>query len=288
MAIAAPPSRVYFASPERRRAAALLREAAGEVASRLWLVRHLSAAIRSRAGANTLLGNVWWVLDPVLQMPLYVLLVGVILRSGTQAYPLFVFSAVLSWKWFTAAMIDATLSISSRDRLIKELPFPKIILPVATIVSGIPQFAFGLVPLFALMAGFYRDRFSAWLILLPLVGAVQFVFTLAVGVALAAFNVFARDTGRLSGHVLRLWFFLSPALYATDRIDHVAARYPLVGVAFRLNPFTTLFESYRDLIYHARPPDVVALAWLLLASAALLALTTVVFKRLEPSFAKVL
>ena len=88
--------------------------------------------------------------------------------------------------------------------------------------------------------------------------------------------------------MLRLWFFLSPALYATDRIDHVAERYPIVGVAFRLNPFTTLFESYRDLIYHGRPFDVAALAGLLLASIALLALTTVVFKRLEPSFAKVL
>ena len=71
-------------------------------------------------------------------------------------------------------------------------------------------------------------------------------------------------------------------------MHHVAERYPLLDLAFRLNPFTTLFESYRDVIYRGQAPDVLALLCVLLASLILLAITTVVFKRLEPGFAKVL
>jgi len=279
---------IYAGSPDPPASVNLLCAAIREVVSRRRLIQYLVAAVTRKAGTNTLLGHVWWILDPLLQMPLYVLLVGVILRSGTADYPLFVFAAVLPWKWFTSSVADATTSVSTRDQLIKQVPFPKLVLPVAAITSGIPQFAFGLIPLLGLMLLFYRDRISLFLLLIPLVAAVQLLLTLAAGILLAAFNVFARDTGRLTGHVLRLWFFLSPGLYSTDRIDHVTARYPAVGHFFRLNPFTTLFEAYRDLIYRARLPDPAALAWLLIASACLLAITLIMFKRLEPRFAKVL
>lgn len=288
MQVSASPPHIYVGSPGPPANVDLLGLAIREVVSRRRLIQYLVAALTRKAGTNTLLGHVWWILDPLLQMPLYVLLVGVILRSGTADYPLFVFAAVLPWKWFTSSVADATTSVSTRDQLIKQVPFPKLVLPVAAITSGIPQFAFGLIPLLGLMLLFYRDRLSWFLLLIPVVAAVQLLLTLAAGILLAAFNVFARDTGRLTGHVLRLWFFLSPGLYSTDRIDHVTARYPAVGYFFRLNPFTTLFEAYRDLIYRARLPDPAALAWFLIASACLLAITLIMFKRLEPRFAKVL
>jgi homopolymeric O-antigen transport system permease protein len=280
--------RIYVGSPGPQASVNLLGAAIREIVSRRRLIGYLVAAVTRKAGTNTLLGNVWWILDPLLQMPLYVLLVGVIFRSGTADYPLFVFAAVLPWKWFTSSVADATTSVSTQDQLIKQVPFPKLVLPVAAVTSGIPQFGFGLIPLLALMLLNYRDRISPFLLLIPVVAAVQLVLTLAVGISLAAFNVFARDAGRLTGHVLRLWFFLSPGLYSTDRIEHVTARYPGVGHFFRLNPFTVLFEAYRDLIYRGRRPDPTALAWLLIASGCLLAVALILFKRLEPRFAKVL
>jgi ABC-type polysaccharide/polyol phosphate export permease len=281
-------ARIYTGSPARPASMDLLAAAIAEIVSRGRLIRHLATAVNRKTGTDTLLGNVWWVLDPLLQMPLYVLLVGVVLRSGTADYPLFVFAAILPWKWFTTSVADATASVTSQDALIKQVPFPKVVLPVATVAAGVPQFLFGLLPLLALMLLFYRERLSPFLLLLPVVAGVQLLLTLAAGTLLAALNVFARDTGRLAMHVLRLWFFLSPGLYATDRIDRVMARHPAVGYLFRVNPFTTLFEAYRDLIYRARFPDPAALGALLVVSSCALALTLVAFKRLEPRFAKVL
>ncbi|HYB43604.1 MAG TPA: ABC transporter permease [Candidatus Methylomirabilis sp.] len=288
MSTLARPTPVYVASPRRPTAADLLRQTVREVAAHSDLVRQLARATMRRAGAHTILGNVWWVLDPLLQMPLYVLLVGVILRSGTPDFPLFLFSAILPWKWFTSSLSEATSSVATRDQLIKQVAFPKIALPISAIVAVVPQFLFGLAPLLLMMGLFYRHRLSAFILLVPVVAAVQLVLSLAIGILLAICNAFARDTGRLTGFVFRIWFILSPALYSSDRIEHVSGRYPMLGIAFRLNPFTTLFESYRAVIYEGTFPSFIALVAVLLVSLGLLATTSIFFKRLEPSLAKIL
>ena len=82
---------------------ALIREGIDEILSRRRLVRYLVQADMKRKGADTLLGNVWWVLDPLLQMGVYVVFVAVILQTPQPDYPLFILSAILPWKWFTRA-----------------------------------------------------------------------------------------------------------------------------------------------------------------------------------------
>src|SRR5688572_12397428 len=98
----------------------LIREAIADIRSRRRLVRYLVAADMHKRGADTLLGNLWWVLDPLLQMVVYVVLVTLIARGqGIENYPLFIFAAILPWKWFSASVTDATTSVTSQDRLIK-------------------------------------------------------------------------------------------------------------------------------------------------------------------------
>ena len=117
-------------------AVALVREAIADVRSRQRLVRYLVAADMHKRGSDTLLGNFWWILDPLLQMLVYYVLVTLIARGqGIEAYALFIFAAILPWKWFTASVTDATSSVASQDRLIKQIQFPKIVLPVAATTS---------------------------------------------------------------------------------------------------------------------------------------------------------
>ena len=82
----------------------LIREAIGDVRSRRRLVRYLVQADIQKRGADTFLGNIWWVLDPLLQMVVYVVFVAIIVTTPTPDYPLFIFSAILPWKWFTATI----------------------------------------------------------------------------------------------------------------------------------------------------------------------------------------
>jgi lipopolysaccharide transport system permease protein len=277
-----------YDSATRPGAVGLVLEGIREVWSRRRLITYLVRADLKKKGSDTLLGNLWWIVDPLLQMLVYVVLVTVIRASSVVDYPMFIFAAILPWKWFTSAVGDAIGSVTSQGPLIKQINFPKLILPLANVLAGIVNFAFGLIPLFVMLVFLYNSRLSAWVLLIPVVAAVQLLFTLAVSIVAAAVNVFFRDVGNISRHALRMWFYLSPALYSTASVDELARKNPAVGVFFAVNPFTPLFESYRNLIYSDAPPLWAHLAILAIVSIVLIGLSTWTFKRLEPTFAKVL
>jgi len=272
----------------------LIGEAIEDIRSRRRLVRYLVQADIKKKGADTLLGNFWWILDPLLQMGVYVVFVSLILDVKTKDYPLFVLSAILPWKWFTTSIADAASSVVSQEKLIKQIQFPKLVLPVAATTAGVVGFAFGLLPLAGIML-LYQDRISPFLVLIPVIAVVQYVFTLGVSFLVSAVNVFFRDLGNILRHFLRLWFYLSPALYSLSILDSSATfqQNPVLRTLAHANPFAVLFESYRAVIYgepdgspHA--PDWLPLIGLLGASVVLLAIGAILFKRLEPTFAKVL
>jgi lipopolysaccharide transport system permease protein len=266
------------------------------VVSRRRLVRYLVQADMKKRGSDTFLGNLWWVLDPLLQMMVYVVFVTIIAPRPAPDYPLFVFAAILPYKWFTAVVTDSTASVIRREKLIRQIAFPKIVLPVATATSEVVGFAWGLIPLFGIML-FYSDRITPFLLFVPIVAVVQYTFSIAAAIFVSAANVFFRDLGNIIGHLLRLWWFLSPGLYSIDALKNVSLfkDHPgLIGIA-HLNPLAILFEAYRSAIYGAadgigppHTPDLASLGALLVVSLGLIALASIFFKRVEPSFAKVL
>jgi lipopolysaccharide transport system permease protein/teichoic acid transport system permease protein len=285
----------YRSSAARPGPARLVAEGFREIRASRRLIRYLVRADLKKKGSDTLLGNVWWVLDPLLQMMVYYVLVSVILDRGGPDYALFVFAAILPWKWFLSSVNDAIPSVTSRERLIKQLQFPKIVLPVSATLSGVVGFCFGLIPLAGLMILIYPYRISPYLLLIPVIAAVQLTFTLGVAMFVATANVFVRDVSNVARHILRLWFYLSPGLYSLSLVAEsgIGQQYPGVVTLLRLNPFAILFESYRAVIYGtpdggpATLPNMAALGILMLVAVVLVVLGTALFKRLEPTFAKV-
>lgn len=265
-----------------------LRQTVADTISRRRLIQYLVRADLKKHGSDTLLGNIWWVLDPLLTMLVYVVLVMVITRSSKEAYPLFIFCAILPWKWFSSTIGAAATCIIGRERVIKQVHFPKIVLPLAASVGGVVSFAFGLIPLFAMLVLLFPSHLSAWVIGIPVVAGVQFLFTLGVAILLSAITVFYRDIGLLMTHMLRLWFYLSPALYGADQIQSLAKNHPELMTVYNLNPFASIFESYRNLIYYGQAPTWDTLGVVVLESLVLLVVAVLVFRRLEPAFAKVL
>ena len=276
---------------------ALLRQGIADILSRRRLVRYLVQADMKKRGSDTVLGNVWWILDPLLQMAVYWTFVTIIARRPAPDYPLFIFAALLPWKWYASVVNDATTAVVNKDKLIRQIAFPKLVLPVSAATAGVVGFIWGLIPLGLLML-FYLNRIDplmlAWI---PLIAVVQYVFSLASAILVSAANVFFRDLGNAIGHSLRLWWFLSPGLYSLEAVRETtfAQQNPILVTLAGLNPFAVLFESYRAVIYgHANgvdgphPPDVVALLILLAGSLLFLAVAVVLFKRVEPEFAKVL
>jgi ABC-type polysaccharide/polyol phosphate export permease len=221
-------------------------------------------------------------------MAVYVILVTVIFRRSTPDFPLFVFAALLPWKWFTTSVSDAITAVSGQDKLIKQIMFPKIVLPLGILLSGVAQFMFGLIPLIGMLVLFYPGRIHLTLLWIPVVAVVQVAFTLAIGLIASAVNVFFRDIGNLSRHLLRLWFYLSPVLYGQDTVTGLAANHKYIGGAMELNPFYPILNGYRNAIYEGVAPDLASLGFVLLGSVVVLAVAVIFFKRVEPAFAKIL
>lgn len=275
---------------------ALLGEAIAEVTSRRRLIRYLVSADMKKRGSDTFLGNLWWILDPLLQMVVYVVFVTIISPRHQEAYPLFIFAAILPWKWYSSVVADAVGSVVMQAGLIRQIAFPKIVLPVAVTTANLVGFAWGLVPLMGLML-LFADRITLYLLWIPVIAVVQYVFSIATAIFLAAANVFFRDLGNIAGHLLRLWWFLSPSLFSLEQLDNIGfiKSHPWIQVLAAANPFAILFTAYRTAIYGTSDgngppgnPDLVSLAALLVGSIALCGVAAIVFKRLEPNFAKVL
>jgi len=263
---------------------ALVRTGIGEMIGRRRLTRYLVGSELKRTHADTAFGQIWWILDPLLQMAVYFLLFAVMLHTNIPDYPLFLFAAILPWKWFSTTLNEATLSITGHQSLIRQVQFPKVVLPTAAVVAGTISFGFGLIAL-GLVYVFYLDRLSLWVVCLPLIAAVQFVLTLALGMLFSALNAFFRDVQNVMSHALRLLFYLSGALIP---LDSIATSNPTLYAILSLNPFAVLFKSYRAVTYGTTHPDWAGLAIVLVFSVALLLGSIYVFKRVESAFARIL
>jgi ABC-type polysaccharide/polyol phosphate export permease len=259
-----------------------------ELLGRERLIRYLVRANMKRTHSDTVLGQLWWIVDPLFQMAIYYLLVAIIFRRATPDFPLFLFAAILPWKWLSTGLSASAVSVTGRESLIRQLQFPKIVLPAAATLATTVSFVFSLVAL-AIMYVPYLHRLSPWILALPLIAFVQFFFVLGVGMILAALNAFYRDIQNVLGHVVRLWFYVSPGLFSVEHLDPDSK----FRIALAVNPMTPILESYRDIIWGTDTtggvaPDFVGLGLVLLFSFALLAVAVAIFKRAEPAFARIL
>ena len=272
----------------RRRPLGILRGGIHDIVSRRRLIRFLVAADLKRTHADTLVGRAWWILDPLMQMAIYWVLFALIFQRKIPDFALFLFAAILPWKWLASTLGDASTSISSRVALVRQIQFPKLVLPAASVGAGITGFGFGLIALAFFLVP-YHDRISPWLLALPIVAAVQAVFILALAIGISALNAFYRDIGNILGHALRLWFYLSPGLYSLESLPDGPVR-----TVLSLNPMAPILDSYRRIIWgtdevpHGVAPDFAALGIVLVVSLLLSVLVIVGFKRAEPAFARIL
>jgi lipopolysaccharide transport system permease protein/teichoic acid transport system permease protein len=308
---------VYRSSAARPDPVTLIATAILDIVSRRRLIRYLIRADVKKKGADTVLGNLWWILDPLMATLVYVIVMTLIFQRSTPDFPVFLLAALIPFKWFTATVGDSTSSVVKNERLIKQIQFPKIVLPIAGAGAEVVNFLFGLVVLLTIVIILpflpldppFGAHASPMLLWIPVIAFVQFVFSLGFVLLLSAVTVFYRDIGIFIGHLMRLMFFLSPILWSFDATS--AGRGASLKEAFgplgfellHLNPLAILTTAYRHVIYGVVttapdgktltwtapiPPDLVLLGIVLAVGIALCALGAWVFKRLEPAFAKVL
>ncbi|MEA2623222.1 MAG: lipopolysaccharide transport system permease protein [Chloroflexota bacterium] len=292
----------FRSSAARPSSLTLLRTAVAEVLSRRHLIRYLLRANLKKQGTDTILGNVWWLLDPLISMVIYVIVMTYIFQRRTPDFPLFLLAAMVPFKWFTGSISGGVGSITGNGQLIKQIQFPKLVLPLTAVVAELVNLVFGIVILLAMLVLVYPAHASFLVLWIPVIAVVQLFFTLSLAIVLSAVTVFYRDIGNLISHLMRLLLYTAPIIWSFDDVQgrgsQLEAAIGHAGfVILKDNPLAILLESYRHVIYGVAngtewlppvPPDLIQLGIILLVSLGLCALAIILFKRLEPAFAKVL
>ena len=277
-------SDVIFLRPTHGLAALNLRD--------LWVYRELVLFLTWRdilvRYKQTVLGAAWAVIQPVVQMVVFTFIFSNAagLPSEGVPYPIFNFTALLPWGLFSKAMNDAGRSLVTNRNMITKIYFPRLTIPVASVLAGLVDFAIAFV-VYIVIILFYTFapnssfvfKFTPALFTLPLFIILALVATLGVSLWFSAMNVIYRDVGHILPFLTQVWFFITPIVYSSSEVSKNWQ------ILYALNPLTGVVEGFRWSLL-----GIHTLPWQLLvvsAGVAVMLLITglVYFRNMERTFA---
>lgn len=233
---------------------------------------------------QTVLGASWAILQPLMTMIVFSLFFGQLARIGSDGvpYPIFSYAALVPWTFFATGLMQTSSSLVSNQNTLKKVYFPRLLLPVSSLIAVLVDFLLAFVVLILLML-LYGIAPTWNIVWLPALMLLAFVTALGVGLWLSALNVQYRDVRYVIPFLLQFWLFASPIVYPSSLIEDPAFR-----VLYGLNPMAGVIEGFRwALLGTDSAPGAIIIAS---AAAALLLLVSGVwyFRRAERRFADVI
>jgi lipopolysaccharide transport system permease protein len=199
---------------------------------------------------QTVIGAAWAILQPVLTMVVFSLFFGKLAKipSGGVPYPIFYYCALLPWMYFAAAMQTSTTVVVEQQRVITKVYFPRVVLPISSVLSGLLDFAISFA-VFAVMMVFYHIVPTKAAIWLPVFTLLAIFTALGVGLWLSALNALYRDVRYVLPFLVQFWMFASPVAYPSSLVP---AKWRWL---YGLNPMAGVIEGFRwALTGHGQPP----------------------------------
>ncbi len=199
-----------------------------------------------------LIGFAWTQLAPILQLVVYWVVYGYILRNNyLPYYPIFMAVALLPWHYTTESMTSGVRSIMDNYQLIRKAYFPREVLPISSVITSLVNYLLSLpvMFLFIFVVKYSYTGILEWPIPMaslyfPIILLIHSIFVLGVTLLLAGLSIVTLDTVHLTGIFLHIWFFLTPIVYSLTVLDDTIAR------IFRwVNPMASFIEYYREIFY---------------------------------------
>ena len=231
---------------------------------------------------QTAIGAAWAVLQPFLTMVVFSLFFGALARIPSQGlpHPVFYYCALLPWMYFAGALQNATNAVVEHQRVITKVYFPRLVLPLAAVLSGLVDFAISFVVLLGMML-YYGLMPTRSALLLPVLLLLAVLTALGVGLWLSALNAIYRDVRYVLPFLVQFWMFASPVAYPSELVPE-KWRW-----LYGLNPMAGVIEGFRwALTGRGQPPGVLMLASALMVAAALLG-GLLYFRKMEGTIADV-
>lgn len=231
---------------------------------------------------QTALGAAWAILQPVFTMLVFSLFFGKLagMKSDGVPYPIFAFAALVPWTFFAYGLAQSSNSLVGSENLIKKVYFPRLIIPISTVLSGAVDFLLAFLVLLAMML-YYGIVPTSNVVCLPLLVLLTVITSLGVGLWLSALNVQYRDVRYVIPFLTQFWMFATPIAYPSSLLPE-----PWRTI-YGLNPMAGVVDGFRWALLgttSAPGPMILVSA---LAAVAILVGGALYFRRMEKTFADV-
>jgi len=200
---------------------------------------------------ESVLGFLWSMLNPAMTLLVYYVVFQLILKNGIPSFAIYLISGILVWNLFSTALPGATGSVVGNSAIVKKVAFPREILALASVGAALVHFFLQSIVLMIFLGAFrYQPQWEYLPLIIPALIALL-IFTAALGVLLAAVNVYLRDTQHLLEIGLTVWFWATPIVY---QYRLVADKRPQYAWMYRLNPITPIVLTFQRAIYGKLEP----------------------------------
>ncbi len=228
---------------------------------------------------QTALGVAWAIVQPLMTMVLFSLFFGRLAKMPSDGvpYPLFVFTALVPWMFFSNGITQSAGSLVENASLLKKVYFPRLAVPIASIIAGVVDFFCSFVVLIALML-YYGVVPSLSILTLPLFLALACTASLGIGLWLSALNVQFRDVRYVIPFLTQLWLFATPIAYPSSLLSE-----PLRSL-YGLNPMVGVVEGFRWALLGTETSPGPMLLVSSLVSVVVLVTGAFYFRRMEVTF----
>jgi len=232
---------------------------------------------------QALLGAGWAILQPVFAVVIFTIVFGYFanMPSNGIPYPVFAFAGVLPWTYFAEAVRRSGTGLVTDAELVRKVYFPRLVMPLANVVSPLLDFAIAFVVLLILMAFYGMAPSLKMLVVIPLM-MVAALLALSIGLWLGPINVRFRDIKHTLPFMLQIWMYASPIVYPLSMVPE-----QWQGL-YALNPMVGVIEGFRWAVFDQGAPNFGALAISGVIIALLLVGGLIFFRRAERTFADVI
>jgi lipopolysaccharide transport system permease protein len=232
---------------------------------------------------QTAIGVSWVLLQPLITMLIFTIIFGQLAKVPSDGvwYPVFTLTALLPWTYFSQAITRSGGSLVTNANLVSKIYFPRLLLPLASILAPLVDLALSLVILFGMLA--YAGIPLSWkVITLPAFILLAMLTAMGLSLFLSAINVRYRDVGHAIPFLVQIWMFVSPIVYPVSLIPE---RWRLL---YSLNPMVGVIEGFRWALLGNNAPDPTLMAGSYIVLIAVVMAGTVYFRLLERQFADVI
>ena len=228
---------------------------------------------------QTMLGASWAIIQPFFSMVVFSLFFGRLANIGSDGlpYPIFNYAALLPWSYFSGSLSAASHSMVSSSNLITKIYFPRLILPISAVFSGLVDFAFAFLVLIGMMI-FYSVKPTIYILVLPFLLLLALITALGVGLWFAALNVRYRDVRYIIPFLIQLWMFATPVVYSSSMLPEPWR------TLYGINPMAGVVDGFRWALLGSDPPG--TMIWLSVCVSIFLFISGIYyFRKMETTFA---